>query len=60
MSKKKLEVVRGARGVDRKERLSRGGQQHVIARSAGVKASVTKDRKKEANKRACRGKRRNQ
>jgi hypothetical protein len=51
----KLDIVRGARGVDRRERLSAGGQQALIYRSAGVKASRTKDRRKEASKRACRG-----
>lgn len=52
---KKLDVVRGARGVERAEALARGGQQAVIYRSGGVKASRTKDRRKEASKRACRG-----
>jgi hypothetical protein len=52
---KKLDLIRGGRGVERAEALSRGGQQAVIYRSGGVKASRTKDRRKEASKRACRG-----
>lgn len=50
-----LDVVRGARGVERREALAAGGQQAVIYRSGGVKASRTQDRRKQASKRACRG-----
>ena len=51
-----LAVVRGTRGVERREALALGGQQALIYRSAGVKASRTPDRSKRASKRACRGK----
>jgi hypothetical protein len=49
-----LATVRGIAGVERAEALALGGQQAVIYRSAGVKASVTTDSKKRASKRACR------
>ncbi len=51
----RIRTSKGVRGLERKEDLARGGQQHVIVRSGGVKASRTKDRKKEASRRACRG-----
>jgi len=52
---RKLDVARGARGIDRKEALAAGGQQALIWRSGGVKGSCTTDRRKRASKRACRG-----
>jgi len=45
---------KGQAGIERAEILSLGGQQAVIWRSGGVKASRTTDHKKEEGRRACR------
>jgi len=50
-----LEMARGIAGLERAEALSVGGQQSVIVRSGGVKASVVPDKKKKRSKNVCRG-----
>ena len=59
MSKRKkdhrLTISRGVAGLERAEALAKGGQQAQIWRSGGVKSSLTTDRRKRANKMACRG-----
>ena len=50
-----LATEAGIRGVSRAEALAVGGQQALIYRSAGVKATRTTDRRKAAAKSACRG-----
>ena len=50
-----LATARGIAGVERKEALAAGGQQALIWRSGGLKASVTTDRRKKADRNACRG-----
>lgn len=55
MKSQKHSLLAGIRGVERKEALSRGGQQAIVYRSAGVKATRSVDQKKRAARRACRG-----
>jgi hypothetical protein len=61
MSRKKnpkqyaLDSSRGQAGIERAEQLALGGQQAQVWRAAGMKASVTTDRKKRASRLACRG-----
>lgn len=47
--------ARRVAGLERAEALAKGGQQAQVWRSGGVKATRTVDRRKRANKRACRG-----
>ena len=49
----KLRSVKAARGIDRKEHFERGGD---LVSWRGGPRTVTVDRKKQQNKRACRGK----
>ena len=51
--KKQLEALKAVRGVERKEHFAKGG---ALVDWRGGTRTVTTDRKKESNKRACRGK----
>lgn len=50
-----LATNRGIAGVERAEALAKGGQQAQIWRSGGIKSTVTTDRRKKADRNACRG-----
>ena len=50
---KQLDSIRAVRGIERKEHFSRGGD---LVSWRGGPRTVTVDRKKQQNKRACRGK----
>ena len=49
------QAARRVAGLQRAEALAKGGQQAQVWRAGGVKASRTVDRRKRADKRACRG-----
>lgn len=51
----RLNSSRGQAGIERSEALAQGGQQAVIWRSGGVKATRSLDRRKHAARTACRG-----
>lgn len=59
MAKRKADHRRlsskGQAGVERADALALGGQQALIWRSGGVKATKTTDHRKEGSRRACRG-----
>ncbi len=51
----RLRSSKAQAAIARAEALAKGGQQAQVWRSGGVKASITTDRRKANNKRACRG-----